>query len=106
MSLKKFVLLAGAAVGLGSVSTAMAQEQVSTSNNDETRAVVAEMLSDASNRSSLLPAAGHDAKGFMISGEGFTLRVGGMLQFRYLMNWRDDNNTAGIRAGDDFEPGF
>jgi len=100
---KRFVLLAGAALSLGSVNAALAQQSTSP---DEVRAVVAEMLSDAESRSSLLADAGHDSKGFMISGEGFTLRVGGQLQFRYLMNFRDDDNTIGARAGDDFEPGF
>ena len=100
---KRFVLLAGAALSLGSVNAALAQQSTSP---DEVRAVVAEMLSDAESRSSLLADAGHDSKGFMISGEGFTLRVGGQLQFRYLMNFRDDDNTVGARPGDDFEPGF
>ncbi len=93
---KKFVLLAGAALGLAGVNSALAQQ-----SNDEVRAVVAEMLSDAENRTSLLADAGHDAKGFMISGEGFTLRVGGQIQFRYVLNFRDEDSTS-----NEFEPGF
>ncbi|MGE3110057.1 MAG: porin [Phycisphaerales bacterium] len=92
---KKFVLLAGAAISLVGVNSALAQ------SNDETRAVVAEMLSDSQNRTSLLADAGHDAKGFMISGEGFTLRVGGQIQFRYVANFRDEDSTS-----NEFEPGF
>jgi len=48
--IKRFVVLAGAAISLGGVNTALAQEQ----NTDEVRAIVAEMLADAQNRSSLL----------------------------------------------------
>jgi len=98
---KSFLLLAGAALSLSGVNATLAQQ-----SSDEVRAVVAEMLNDADSRSSLLADAGHDSKGFNISGEGFTLRVGGQIQFRYLMNFRDDENTVGARAGDDFESGF
>lgn len=93
---KSFVLLAGAALSLGGFNTALAQQ----SSPDEVRAVVAEMLNDAETRSSLLADAGHDAKGFMISGEGFTLRIGGQIQFRYLLNFNDDaGNDDGFESG-------
>jgi hypothetical protein len=94
---KSFVLLAGAALSLGGFNTALAQQ----GSPDEVRAVVAEMLNDAETRSSLLADGGHDANGFMISGEGFTLRVGGQIQFRYLLNFNDDQGND-----DGFESGF
>jgi hypothetical protein len=69
--------------------------------NDEVRATVAQMLADAETRSSLLSGgdAGHDGK-FFLAGDGFRLNIGGQIQFRYLMNFRDDSNT------DDFQTGF
>jgi phosphate-selective porin len=92
---KGLVILAGVAAGLSGVSVASAN------TNDETKAIVAQMLADAETRSSLLSAgdAGHDGK-FFIAGDGFRLNVGGMLQFRYNLNFRDDTNT------DDFQSGF
>ena len=68
---------------------------------DEVRATVAQMLADAETRSSLLSAgdAGHDGK-FFLAGDGFRLNVGGYLQFRYVLNFRDDSNV------DDFQSGF
>jgi hypothetical protein len=94
-------MLAGAALGL-SATSAMA----TTTSNDEVRAVVAEMLSDAETRSSLLAGgdAGHDGR-FYIAGDGFRLNIGGMLQFRYVANFREDD---AVTAGnpDDFTHGF
>lgn len=94
---KSFVLLAGAALSLGGFNTALAQQ----SSPDEIRAVVAEMLNDSETRSSLLADAGHDHNGFMITGEGFTLRIGGQIQFRYVLNFNDESGND-----DGFEPGF
>ncbi len=74
------------------------------SDNDEVRAIVAEMLADAETRSSMLQAgnAGHDGAFFLASPDGnFRLNIKGFTQFRYNVNF-NDNNTA----GDDFEPGF
>lgn len=88
------------------VPATQAQEIAS---HDEIRAVVAEMLSDADSRTSMLAAnAGHQDGNFFISSDdgGYTLNIYGLLQFRYLMNFRDDDNTVGARAGDDFESGF
>ena len=88
-----------AAAGLALGSACLAQSAAST---DEIRATVAEMLSDAETRSSLLSAgdSGHDGK-FFVAGDGYRLNIGGNTQFRYLANFRDD------RAGqDDFESGF
>ncbi len=93
---KMLVILAGAALGL-SATTAMAQQ-----SSDEVRATVAEMLADVETRSSLLSSgdAGHDGR-FFISGDGFRLNIGGMVQARYVANFRDDDNNE-----DDFESGF
>lgn len=94
---KGLVILAGLTAGFGGVSAASAN----TTSSDEVRATVAQMLADAETRSSLLSAgdAGHDGK-FFIAGDGFRLNIGGFMQFRYVMNFRDDANT------DDFQTGF
>lgn len=93
---KKLVLLAGAALSLGT-SAAMAQQ-----SSDEIRATVAEMLADAETRSSLLSAgdAGHDGR-FFISGDGYRLNISGAIQTRYYANFRDDQANQ-----DDFESGI
>jgi len=93
---KSLVLLAGAALSL-CASGALAQQ----ASSDEIRATVAEMLSDAETRSSLLSSgdAGHDGR-FFIAGDGFRLNVGGQLQVRYIADFRDDQNN------DDFINGF
>lgn len=98
MQSKSLVLLAGAALGLGGVNAVRADV---TTSNDEVRAVVAEMLADAETRSSLLAGgdAGHDGR-FFIAGDGFRLNVGGSVQFRYILNFRDTD------TGNDFESGF
>lgn len=97
MQSKSLVLLAGAALSLGGVNAVRAD----VAQNDEVRAVVAEMLADAETRSSLLAGgdAGHDGR-FFIAGDGFRLNVGGMIQFRYVLNFRDEE------TGNDFESGF
>jgi Phosphate-selective porin O and P len=98
MKIQGLLLLAGAALSLGG-QAALAQQ-----SSDEVRAVVAEMLSDAETRTSLLNAgdAGHDGK-FFIAGNGFRLNVGGQIQFRYTLNFRDDD-AAGVN--DDFDANF
>ncbi len=87
------------AAGLATATPALAQQA---GNSDEVRALVAEMINDAESRTSLLAAgdAGHDGK-FFIAGDGFRLNVGGQLQFRYIANFRDDENTD-----DDVSNGF
>ncbi|MBX3386686.1 MAG: hypothetical protein KF768_08960 [Phycisphaeraceae bacterium] len=94
---KRLVLLTGAALGVCAAGAAQAA-----TSTDEVRAIVAEMMADAETRSSLLAGgdAGHDGK-FFIAGDGFRLNVGGQIQFRYIMNFRDDENP-----GDDFSNGF
>jgi len=85
---KKISLLAFAGIALGVAGGASA-------NNDEVRALVAEMLADADTRSSLLMSggnAGHDGKFFLADTDGnFRLNVGGQVQFRYIANFGDSN---------------
>lgn len=69
---KKIALLAGAAVGL----TAGVQAQ----SLDSSRAYSAEVLSQAQSHTSTLAAAADDA-----------VHLGGQIQFRYLVNFRDDD---------------
>jgi hypothetical protein len=74
-----------------------------TEGSDEVRAVVAEMLADAQNRSSLLAGGtgGHDGAFYLASDDGaFRLNVGGAIQFRYAMGFRDESDS------DDFTTGF
>ena len=89
------------AAGLATATPALAQQ--ASVNSDEVRALVAEVLNDAGNRTSLLAAgdAGHDGK-FFIAGDGFRLNVGGQLQFRYIANVRDNDSSN----TDDFSNGF
>lgn len=94
-------LLAGAAIPLGSAAAAY-------TTPDEVRAIVAEALSDAQTRSSLLQSGasvGHDGRSFFIgdaSGD-FRLEIGGLVQTRYTLNFRD---SKGDPAGRDFDSGF
>lgn len=70
---------------------------------DDLRAVVAEMLADVQQRSSLLAGgtSGHDGSFFIASDDtSFRLNVGGMIQARYVADFRDDSDP------DDFESGF
>lgn len=75
------------------------------SGPDEVRAMVAEMLADAQTRTSLLAGgavAGHDGKFFLASADGnFRLNIGGQIQTRYHVNFRDED-----ASDDDFESGF
>ena len=95
---KGLVFVAGAALSVTGTA-AFAQ------SNDEVKATVAQMLNDAETRSSLLAGgdAGHDGR-FFIAGDVFRLNIGGLLQFRYNMNFRDENEVGA--AGDDFTHGF
>ncbi len=97
---KGLVMLAGAAVGLCGGGAALAQ-----GSTDEVRAVVAEMLADSETRSSLLASgdAGRDEEAFFLASDGFRLNVGGQIQFRYTLNFRDDANAT---TQDDFQTGF
>ncbi|TVQ76512.1 MAG: hypothetical protein EA380_08600 [Phycisphaeraceae bacterium] len=94
-------LLAGAAIPLGSAAAAY-------TTPDEVRAIVAEALSDAQTRSSLLQSGasvGHDGRSFFIgdASGNFRLEIGGLVQTRYTMNFRDSKGDA---QGRDFDSGF
>ncbi len=114
-------LAAGAAAGMAPVCAADGTARSGTdwpgaTSADEVRALVAEMLSDAETRSSLLQSgagAGHDGKFFLASPDGtFRLNVSGQVQFRYTANFRDDelfdSDDDGVAdtERDDFEGGF
>lgn len=111
---KSIVMLAGAALSLGGVAVAEQSAAWTSQNADEVRAIVAEMLSDANTRSSLLQSggtAGHDGKHFFLASQdgNFRLNVSGMVQFRYYVNFRDNPNAGAPPGGpfvDDFDPGF
>lgn len=101
------ILLTGAAIGAGAANLAQAATPAPTGvNTDEIRALVADMLSDAETRSSLLQSgssAGHDGHFFLASPDGaFRLNIKGQMQFRYTANFREDGN----RTRDDFNSGF
>ncbi len=111
--LKSFGVALTLALSAGSSVCAAADASAS----DEVRAVVAEMLADADARTSLLAdggttsgGAGHDGKGFVLaSADGnFKLGISGAIQFRYQLNFRDNNDggPGANRANDDFESGF
>ena len=73
-------------------------------SNDETRAVIAEMLADAETRSSMLSgSAGHDGKFFISDGENFRLNISGQMQFRYNLVFGDQLDNTPDRG---FESGF
>lgn len=99
---KGLFLWAGAAASLS--GAAMAAEPM---NSDSVRAIVAEMMADAQGRSSLLQGgatAGHDGRFFVASPDGsFRLNVGGQIQFRYLINIDDEDDTINE---DEFDVGF
>ncbi|MBL8746695.1 MAG: hypothetical protein JNK58_10115 [Phycisphaerae bacterium] len=79
---------------------------------DEVRAVVDQMIADAETRSSLLAdsaVGGHNGKNFFLqSADGsFRLLFRGQVQFRYMLDFRDDGDGNGDGASeDDFESGF
>lgn len=102
-------VLAGLAAAFAASTSAMADVRP-TGSDDEIRAVVAEMLADAEGRSSMLQSgsSGHDGKNFFISSSDgqFTLKVKGQIQFRYIMNFGEDEDDPGSTRPDDFESGF
>lgn len=100
--MNKTIALMSAAT-LGFAAPAFAQS----ANVDTDRAYAQEMISDADGRTSLLQGgttAGHDEDGFYISsGDGnYNLYVGGLLQFRYYLNFRDSS----LGGDEDFTNGF
>lgn len=80
--------------------------------DDDTRAILAELVQDAAGRSSLLqnrPSSGYAAGAFTLSSsdDAFALRIRGQIQTRYLAVFRGESDTdASGRSDDPFEPGF
>ena len=98
---RKLALLAGAALSLNAFGVASAQTA------DQDRAYQAEMLADASSRTSLLQhgGGGHDGQFHIGDGTGnYRLNIGGYTQFRYVLNFRDDDSAA--TEDEDFANGF
>lgn len=81
----------------GMASAAAAQDEP----GDTSRAFTAELLADASARTSLLgsgPTAGHDGRFFLASSDGnFRLQIGGEIQFRYYGNIETDDDAGGFQ---------
>ena len=115
---RKLSLLAGAVATTGAFGNAFAAESQSSqsyTSADEVRAIVSEMLADAETRSSLQAGGtgGWDDGFFLQDSSGnFRLNVGGMVQFRYNLNFRDNDqnldevdNVAGF-TDSDFESGY
>ncbi len=109
--MKKTLCLVAAA-GFGATAATADTTVTTGATADEVRAIVADMLSDADTRSSLLQgggSAGWDDGFFIESGDGsFRLNVGAMIQFRYVASFRDDGDGPGAGAGgeDDFDADF
>lgn len=77
---------------------------IATGQSQSARSHEAELIADASTRTSLLAnegVAGHDDKGFYIGQGDAKLYVGGTFQFRYNMTFRDTPSDS-----DDFTNGF
>ena len=111
-------LLAGAAVTLGAFGNAYAVEGQAYTSADEVRAIVANMMADAETRSSMMlqgGGGGYD-DGFYLadSGGNFRLNIRGLVQFRYILNFQDNDEVEAFdQNGDpinldenDFESGF
>lgn len=103
-------LLAGAVVTLGAFGNAYAVEgqgQAYTSA-DEVRAIVANMMADADTRSSMMMqggGGGYDDGFYLADSSGnFRLNFRGLIQFRYLMNFR--NGGSAENPDSDFDSGF
>ena len=66
-----------------------------TAQTDASRATTAAMLADAQTRTSLSDGqgAGHDEKGFFLTGGGARLNIGGDIQFRYTYNTNRSGNN-------------
>lgn len=107
-----FSLLAGAAVSLSGAAAIADSGAWSSGNADEVRALVSQMMADTESRSSLLQGgggAGHDGKFFLASpNNNFRLNVSGLVQFRWVINFRDDGLRPEIEAiiDDPDSPGF
>jgi hypothetical protein len=99
----KILVLAGAALSMSGLNALASSTTV---NKDEIRAIVAEMLADAQNRSSLLQGqgnAGYDKKFFLASPDNnYRLNIGGYVQFRYGINFGNDDVVNEYQSGFSF----
>ncbi|QOJ00561.1 MAG: hypothetical protein HRU70_08675 [Phycisphaeraceae bacterium] len=100
---KNVALLAGAALSLGFLSPAMAQSSLV-----KDRQLNAELTADSLSRASL--QGGSAGSGFRIVDGNTSLTVGGLMQFRYTANFRDDGTSTApagtITTDDDFTQGW
>lgn len=103
---KSLSLLAGAAVTLGALGNAYAVEDQAYTNADEVRAIVANMMADAETRSSMMMqggGGGYDDGFYLADSSGnFRLNIRGLIQFRYIVDFQDDNRVD----DSDFQSGF
>lgn len=69
----------------------------------EVRSLVQDVLADADTRASLLAqdgGAGYNRGFFLASGDGnFKLKLSGQMQFRYVLNFQDDESSDSTRGG-------
>ena len=93
------ITIAGTALGLGGV--AMGQSSL-----DLERAYAAELSADAESRTSLLAGPSQLGTFSLTSADGASsLNVGGLLQMRYVANFRDED-AAGVGDNQDFTHGY
>ncbi|MEM7754911.1 MAG: hypothetical protein AAF297_04665 [Planctomycetota bacterium] len=94
------ITIAGMALGLGGV--AMGQSSL-----DLERAYAAELTADAESRTSMLQTGleGPAMFGITSADGASSLNIGGLLQMRYVANFRDDG-APGVGSQDDFTHGY
>ena len=79
---------------------------------NEIDALIREVYADTANRATLLQEgalAGHNGSSFFLSSAdgGFSMNIGGLLQFRYIGNLRgDESGRTSTSPDDNFEGGF
>ena len=101
VSIRRSVLGCAALAGLAP-GTLVQSAHAETTSADEVRAIVAEMMADAEGRSSLHSTGGsvRYKSGFRIEDPGgASLRINGLIQFRYAYNSDIENGTDDSNAG-------
>ncbi len=78
---------------------------------EEIKTLVREVLSDAETRASLMDSAvtaGHNGQNFFLASEdgSFLLKIDGQIQFRYIVNFADDDDSGTSSSFDEGEAGF
>lgn len=88
---------------LAELEAQQSQDWMSERRAEEVKGLIAEVLSDADTRATLLQdglTAGHDGKFFLASADGkFRLNIGGQLQFRYLIQTQDNGTNDESDSG-------